>query len=297
MEEWSVFQARRSFGSLCGIVPLSSSNAQRRFVTVPDGGWLSRVLVASIHLSKPRLHLAGFARGPRALCGIVQYIERQPMATVRDRLDHREFCGAVCVQRDLGVQTAHGRIYYSSLYSSNLDRSGRDLPSCVSGWTKGVYTQEKTSTGSMGRSVSLGCIWTGRARSNAAASRVPVARNDKVAAERFSSLRSAAEQTAAGSGDPQSICHGSSLRRHYVGPPFSDEDWRVIVDDYARQDGYTPIQQDGYSYVVHCRENPGGYTIAAFPSRRRHAAILHRRVGSAWLSDGMGWFELRVPAL
>jgi hypothetical protein len=94
-----------------------------------------------------------------------------------------------------------------------------------------------------------------------------VARNDEVAAERFSSLRSAAKQTVAESGDLQSICDGSSLRRHYVGPSFSNEDWRVIADNYVRQDGYTFIHQDGYSYMVYCREKAGGYTIAAFPAR------------------------------
>ncbi len=95
-----------------------------------------------------------------------------------------------------------------------------------------------------------------------------VARNDELALERFSSLRSAAEQTAAESGDPQSICDGSSLRRHYVGPPFSDEGWRVIAGN-VRQDGYTLIHQDGYSYAVYCREKPRGYTIAAFPAREQ----------------------------
>jgi hypothetical protein len=49
--------------------------------------------------------------------------------------------------------------------------------------------------------------------------------------------------------------------------PFSDEDWRVIADNYVRQDGYTFIHQDGYSYMVYCREKAGGYTIAAFPAR------------------------------
>lgn len=85
-----------------------------------------------------------------------------------------------------------------------------------------------------------------------------VARNDELAAERFSSLRSAAKQTAAESGDPQSICDGSSLRRHYVGPPFSDENWRHITDPF--------VNQDGYSYMVYCGEKGGGYTIIAFPA-------------------------------
>jgi hypothetical protein len=96
-----------------------------------------------------------------------------------------------------------------------------------------------------------------------------VARNDNVAAERFSSLRSAAQQTAAESGDPPGICEGSSLRRHHVGPPFSGEDWRVIADNYVRQDGYAFIHEDGYSYMVYCRKKAGGYTIAAFPAREQ----------------------------
>jgi hypothetical protein len=87
-----------------------------------------------------------------------------------------------------------------------------------------------------------------------------IVRNDRVAAERFTSLKNAVERTAAEAGDPKRICDGSALQRHYDGPPFSDEDWRRITGNYVRQNGYV--------FMVYCREQ-GGYTIDARPSRAR----------------------------
>ncbi len=85
-----------------------------------------------------------------------------------------------------------------------------------------------------------------------------VARNDRLAAERFRCLKNAAERTTAEAGDLGSaICDAQALRRHYSGPPFSEEDWRRI--------GGNAVKQDGYFFMVKCRET-GGYTIDASPS-------------------------------
>jgi hypothetical protein len=83
-----------------------------------------------------------------------------------------------------------------------------------------------------------------------------VARNDRVAAARFESLKNAVERTMAEAGDPGRICDGRALKRHYSGPPFSEEDWRRIAGNAVRQ--------DGYYFMVYCREQ-GGYTIHASP--------------------------------
>jgi len=82
-----------------------------------------------------------------------------------------------------------------------------------------------------------------------------VARNDRVAAARFESLKNAVERTMAEAGDPGRICDGRALKRH-SGPPFSNEDWRRIAGN--------AVKQDGYYYMVYCREQ-GGYTIEAIP--------------------------------
>jgi len=97
-----------------------------------------------------------------------------------------------------------------------------------------------------------------------------VATNDRIGVERFESLKSAIEGTVAEGGDPARICDGQSLKRHYSGPPFSDQDWKRITGNY--------VKQDGYVFMVYCREQ-GGYTIDAWPSRGKgdwNAAFLHR---------------------
>ena len=83
-----------------------------------------------------------------------------------------------------------------------------------------------------------------------------VARNDRMAAERFESLKNAVERTLAEAGNPERVCDGQTLRRHYSGPPFSKEDWSRITGNY--------VQEDGYSFMVYCREK-NGYTIDANP--------------------------------
>lgn len=112
-----------------------------------------------------------------------------------------------------------------------------------------------------------------------------VRRNDRIAVERFESLKNAVEQTMAEAGDPGRICDGLSLKRHYSGPPFSEEDWNRITANY--------VKQDGYSFMVYCREK-GGYTIDANPfggkadGTRRFCTDELGRVGC-----GMDWNRSR----
>lgn len=86
-----------------------------------------------------------------------------------------------------------------------------------------------------------------------------VATNDRIAAERVDSLKSAVEETIAeGGGDPARVCDGQNLKRHYSGPAFSDEDWERITGNY--------VKQDGYVFMVYCGEKEG-YKIDAWPAR------------------------------
>lgn len=86
-----------------------------------------------------------------------------------------------------------------------------------------------------------------------------VAYNDRMAAARFAALKNAVERTAAGRA-PGHLCDGTELKNQYSGPPFSEEDWRRITGNY--------VKQDGYIFMVYCREK-GGYTIDAGPARER----------------------------
>jgi hypothetical protein len=83
-----------------------------------------------------------------------------------------------------------------------------------------------------------------------------VAHNDRLAAERFESLKNAIERTLTEAGDPGRICDGRAVKRHYSGPPFSEKNWHYIVGNY--------VEEDGYSFGVYCHEK-GGYTIHAIP--------------------------------
>jgi hypothetical protein len=87
-----------------------------------------------------------------------------------------------------------------------------------------------------------------------------IARNDQAAAIRFAALRSAVARTAAESGDPHRICDGSLLQKNYSGPRFSGADWLRITGNY--------VFQDGYVYMVYCREKGDGYTIDVHPERK-----------------------------
>ena len=89
-----------------------------------------------------------------------------------------------------------------------------------------------------------------------------VERNDRLAAERFASLKKAVEGTRAEANGLSKICDGTALRLHYAGPPFSDTDWQRITGN--------AVKQDGYFFMVYCRENEiGGYLIDARPARTR----------------------------
>jgi hypothetical protein len=81
-----------------------------------------------------------------------------------------------------------------------------------------------------------------------------------MAAERFASLKNAVERTAVEARDPSRLCDGTVLEHHYSGPPFSNENWHRITGNY--------VKQDGYFFMVYCREK-GGYTIDAGPARER----------------------------
>jgi hypothetical protein len=85
-----------------------------------------------------------------------------------------------------------------------------------------------------------------------------VARNDRIAFERFTSLKTALERTAATRTDANRFCDGLSLKEHYSGPAFSDVDWRRIAGNF--------VFADGYAFGIYCREK-GGYTLEIQPSR------------------------------
>ena len=89
-----------------------------------------------------------------------------------------------------------------------------------------------------------------------------VAHNDRVAEERFLSLKRAVYQTVAERGGPAAICDGASLKRHYSGPPFSEKDWHFIAGNYVKQDGYV------FGIWIYCPE-PAQYAIDAWPVRER----------------------------
>jgi hypothetical protein len=87
-----------------------------------------------------------------------------------------------------------------------------------------------------------------------------VARNDRLAAERFESLRLAVERTRLEAGNPARICEGPALKRNYSGPPFSDKDWHYIAGNYVQADGYT------YAMFIDC-SHPSHYAIDVRPVR------------------------------
>ncbi len=82
-----------------------------------------------------------------------------------------------------------------------------------------------------------------------------ISRNERLAAERLALLKRAVEST-----EYSQICDGTALQQHYSGPPFSDTDWRRMTGN--------AVKQDGYYFMVYCREK-GGYTVAVSPARER----------------------------
>jgi hypothetical protein len=90
-----------------------------------------------------------------------------------------------------------------------------------------------------------------------------VARNDRLAAERFEGLKAAVERTRLEAGNPARICEGmtgQALKRNYSGPPFSDKDWHYIAGNYVQADGYT------YAMFIDC-SHPSHYAIDVRPVR------------------------------
>jgi hypothetical protein len=114
-------------------------------------------------------------------------------------------------------------------------------------------------------------------------------RNDRVAKERFESLKKAVEQTIGQAGGTQLICDGSVLKRLYSGPSFSESDWQRIVGNY--------VKQNGYVFMVYCHET-GGYAIDARPNRdkgdgtRRFCTDESKKVGC-----DLGWNRSRNTCL
>jgi hypothetical protein len=106
-----------------------------------------------------------------------------------------------------------------------------------------------------------------------------LARNDRLAGERFDSLRNAVEQTVAEAGDPRRSCDGQALRRHYSGPPFSEKGWQLITEHY--------VKQDGYYFIVGCR-GQGRYSIHGIPwggkadGTSQFCADQSGKVGCSW---------------
>jgi hypothetical protein len=87
-----------------------------------------------------------------------------------------------------------------------------------------------------------------------------MANDDRLAAERFASLKAAVERTEAEGTGPNRLCDGTKIEHNYSGPPFSDEDWSRIAGNY--------VKQAGYLFMVYCHEK-SGYTIDARPVPER----------------------------
>lgn len=92
-----------------------------------------------------------------------------------------------------------------------------------------------------------------------------VARNERIAAQRFESLKTAVEQTSAESPDPEHPCDATALKPHYSGPPFREEDWNSMAPYYAKF-RYAVLKQDGYAFSIFCQAQ-GEYRIDASPLR------------------------------
>jgi hypothetical protein len=87
-----------------------------------------------------------------------------------------------------------------------------------------------------------------------------IKRNDRLAQERFESLKKAIEQTITQEGGGRFVCDGNAVKRYYSGPPFSESDWQRIAGNY--------VKQNGYVFMVYCHET-GGYAIDAHPDRNK----------------------------
>ncbi|MBV8830829.1 MAG: hypothetical protein JO108_16525 [Acidobacteriaceae bacterium] len=83
-----------------------------------------------------------------------------------------------------------------------------------------------------------------------------LARHDRLAEQRFRSLRQAFERARVRHADGASICDGVVLSRYYSGPPFSSEDCWRITGNY--------VKQDGYSFMIYCH-GKNAYVLDARP--------------------------------
>lgn len=83
-----------------------------------------------------------------------------------------------------------------------------------------------------------------------------ISRNERLAAERVKALQTAVQKSMYENGAPASYCMGEVLKRHYTGPSFSDDDWRLITSNY--------VTREGYAFMIFCPEK-GGYRISAMP--------------------------------
>jgi hypothetical protein len=89
-----------------------------------------------------------------------------------------------------------------------------------------------------------------------------VARNDRLAGERFAALKIALERVHAESGGIDRTCDGIAIKHNYSGPPFSESDWDYIGGNY--------VKQDGYVFGIWCHQTEqGGYAIDVWPERQK----------------------------
>ena len=103
-----------------------------------------------------------------------------------------------------------------------------------------------------------------------------VRRNDRVAEERFVSLKRAVELTLTGADGPARICDGQVLKQHYSGPSFSENDWRYVAGNAVKEDGYT--------FYINCHEKYG-YSIDAQPARQKGDGTRHFCIGEGNSAD------------
>jgi hypothetical protein len=118
-----------------------------------------------------------------------------------------------------------------------------------------------------------------------------MANDDRLAAERFASLKAAVERTEAEGTGPNRLCDGTKIEHNYSGPPFSDEDWSRIAGNYVKQAGYLFMRLLPREERLHDRRATGSRT------RQRCPSILYGRVGQSGLWDGMGPFTAPVLAV
>jgi len=106
--------------------------------------------------------------------------------------------------------------------------------------------------------VLVAAFWTAALVATPALAARRMARNERFAEERLTSLQRAAQATISNPSTSAQLCEGAALRRNYAGRTFSEEDWKRITGNY--------VLQDGYMFMVYCQEK-AGFTIHAVPKR------------------------------